>query len=95
MAIFSIAEEAPPQDFTLSLFNDDGVTVCWTPASSAHSRSVYVIYSDTQQVLVSALDLCHTLGGLVFGNTYRISMAARSDLESRIGPKHIIIGKFD
>ena len=80
----------------LSLFGDDGVTVCWTPASSAHNQSIYVVYTDENSTQVSALSLCHTLRGLVFGNIYRVSMAARSDFESqRIGPKYITIGKFE
>ncbi len=92
-------EEAPPTNLALSLFSDDGITVSWTPATSADSSSLYIIHYSTsnvpQQVSVSAFAASYTLRGLVFGGVYSISMAGLSDFESgRIGPKSIKIGKF-
>ena len=94
----SILAEPAPLAFTLSLFSDDGVSVTWTPAPSADSTVVYVIYYSSDnasgQVSVPALAHNHTLRGLVFGATYNISMAARADFETRIGPKTTQIGEY-
>ena len=94
----SVLAEPAPLAFTLSPFSDDGVSVTWTPAPSADSTVVYIIYyssgNTSGQVSVPALAHNHTLRGLVFGATYNISMGARADFETRIGPKTTQIGEY-
>lgn len=93
------AEEAPPTNFSISLIDDDGILVSWTPALSAQSSTIYIIYYETteqsQQVSVSGLATRYSLRGLAFGNKYSISIQTLSDLRSApIGPREITIGKY-
>lgn len=88
----------PPTNFFISLIGDDGIFVTWTPADSADNSTVYIIYYEimnfSQQVSVSGMTSSHTLRGLVFGGTYRVSIAARSDFQSPLfGPKETTIGE--
>ena len=90
-------EEAPPTDFSVSLYHDDGIHVSWTPAPTASSSSDYIIYYETSSavelVLVSGTENSYIIRGLTFGSTYSVSVAARSDFQSpSIGPKKIEIG---
>ena len=87
-----------PTDFSISLADADGILVSWTPADSADDSTLYIIYYETmnvsQQVFVSGMASTHTLRGLVFGGTYRVSIAARSDFQSPLlGPKEITTGE--
>ena len=92
-----IAEDPPPDDFTLSLSGNDSIIVSWTP-ESVHNGSIYTIFHSnfSENVSVSGLSLNHTLKELTFGERYEIFMVAQSDrfdLKSRtIGPKNITTG---
>ena len=94
-----LADVMPPTDFSISLAGADGILVSWTPADSADDSYLYIIYYETmnisQQVSVSGMANTHTLRGLLFGGTYGVSIAARSDFQSPLlGPKEITIGEY-
>ena len=76
-----------PTNLTLVQMNATSATISWT-AVNATDADGYVVYSTAQSTNTTAVDVGnvtqYTLGGLVPGNTYNITVRAYQDL---LGPE--------